>query len=145
MPENPKQYQIQNIYLCLNIRHDVNVAGGYLCSYRDTSATNKDSLETNSVHSDLTAHNNNQTQQSKSGIILLTYLLIYVSYGAEHFLRSCQLCSHSGTSHHFKEPEGSLPSSQEPSTVRQINPVHTIPSYISKIYFNIVHPPTSWS
>jgi hypothetical protein len=27
----------------------------------------------------------------------------------------------------------------------QIDPVHTIPSYLSKIYFNIVHPPTSWS
>jgi hypothetical protein len=27
----------------------------------------------------------------------------------------------------------------------QINPIHTIPSCLSKIYFNIVHPPTSWS
>jgi hypothetical protein len=27
----------------------------------------------------------------------------------------------------------------------QFNPVPTIPSYISKIHFNIVHPPTSWS
>jgi hypothetical protein len=27
----------------------------------------------------------------------------------------------------------------------QINPVHTIPSYLSKIHFNIAHPPTSWS
>jgi hypothetical protein len=27
----------------------------------------------------------------------------------------------------------------------QINPIHTIPSYLSKIHFNIVHPPTSWS
>jgi hypothetical protein len=27
----------------------------------------------------------------------------------------------------------------------QINPIHNIPSYFSKIYFNIVHPPTSWS
>jgi hypothetical protein len=26
-----------------------------------------------------------------------------------------------------------------------INPVHTTPSYLSKIYFNIVHPTTSWS
>jgi hypothetical protein len=29
---------------------------------------------------------------------------------------SCQLCSYSRTSQHFKEPEGSLPCSQEPST-----------------------------
>jgi hypothetical protein len=27
----------------------------------------------------------------------------------------------------------------------QIDRVHTIPSYLSKIYFNIVHSPTSWS
>jgi hypothetical protein len=26
----------------------------------------------------------------------------------------------------------------------QINPVHTIPSYLSKIQFNIIHPATSW-
>jgi hypothetical protein len=25
-----------------------------------------------------------------------------------------------------------------------INPIHTIPSYLSKIHFNIVHPSTSW-
>jgi hypothetical protein len=27
----------------------------------------------------------------------------------------------------------------------QIDPIPTIPSYLSKIHFNIVHPPTSWS
>ncbi|PNF43392.1 hypothetical protein B7P43_G13912 [Cryptotermes secundus] len=27
----------------------------------------------------------------------------------------------------------------------QINSIHTISSYISKIHFNIVHPPTPWS
>jgi hypothetical protein len=27
----------------------------------------------------------------------------------------------------------------------QIDSAHTIPSYLSKIYFNIVHSPTSWS
>jgi hypothetical protein len=27
----------------------------------------------------------------------------------------------------------------------QIDPIHSIPSYLSKIHFNIVHPPTSWS
>jgi hypothetical protein len=26
-----------------------------------------------------------------------------------------------------------------------VNPIHSIPSYLSKIHFNIVHPPTSWS
>jgi hypothetical protein len=38
------------------------------------------------------------------------------THGAEPFLRSRQLCSYSGTSQHFMEPEGSLPCSQEPST-----------------------------
>jgi hypothetical protein len=26
-----------------------------------------------------------------------------------------------------------------------MNPIHAIPSYLSKIHFNIVHSPTSWS
>jgi hypothetical protein len=46
------------------------------------------------------------------------------------------------------EPEGSSPCSQEPSLVpilSQINPIHTIPSYLSQIHFHIAHPPTSWS
>jgi hypothetical protein len=29
--------------------------------------------------------------------------------------------------------------------LNQINPIHTITFYLSKIRFNIVHPPTSWS
>jgi hypothetical protein len=45
------------------------------------------------------------------------------------------------------EPEDLLPRSQEPSTGSypepdQSNPYHPI---LSKIHFNIVHPPTSWS
>jgi hypothetical protein len=27
----------------------------------------------------------------------------------------------------------------------QINPVHTTPSFLPKIHFNIIHPPMSWS
>jgi hypothetical protein len=41
------------------------------------------------------------------------YLL---TYGAEPFLRSRQLCSYSRTYQYFMEPDGSLPCSQEPST-----------------------------
>jgi hypothetical protein len=37
------------------------------------------------------------------------------------------------------QPNNSLP------LKLNIRPIHTIPSYISKIHFNIVHPPTSWS
>jgi hypothetical protein len=29
--------------------------------------------------------------------------------------------------------------------LNQINPIQTIPSYLSKIHFNIVHPPMPWS
>jgi hypothetical protein len=39
-----------------------------------------------------------------------------LTYGAEPYLRSRQLCSHSRTSQHLLEPDGSLPCSQEPST-----------------------------
>jgi hypothetical protein len=43
----------------------------------------------------------------------------------------------------FKEPEGSSPCSQEPSAGPSPEPLrsspHTIPSYLSKIHFNIVH------
>jgi hypothetical protein len=45
------------------------------------------------------------------------------------------------------EPEDSLPCSQEPSTgpypeLDRRSPYHPIPSYLSQISFNIVHPPT---
>jgi hypothetical protein len=39
-----------------------------------------------------------------------------LTYGAEPFLRNCQLCSCTRTSQHFMEPEGSLSCSQQPST-----------------------------
>jgi hypothetical protein len=42
--------------------------------------------------------------------------LYLLTYGAEPFLRSRKLCSHSRTSQHFMEPEGSSPCSQEHST-----------------------------
>jgi hypothetical protein len=84
------------------------------------------------------------------GISSSTLVTHSLTHGAEPFLRSCQLCTYSRTSQHFMEPVGSLPCSQEPSTgpypePDQSNLYHPILSYLSKIHFNIVHPPTSWS
>jgi hypothetical protein len=61
------------------------------------------------------------------------------THGAGPFLRRCQLCSHSRAFYRFMEHESSLPHSQEPSTGPCPDPIHTIPSYLSKIHFNIVH------
>jgi hypothetical protein len=67
-----------------------------------------------------------------SGVCTVNTLPCYsLTHGAEPFLRSCQLCSHSRTSQHFIEPEGPLPCSQEPSTGSypeqdQSNPYHPI-------------------
>jgi hypothetical protein len=67
-----------------------------------------------------------------------------LTHGAEPFLRSCQFelpsvlwnpNVHYGV--HKRPPPVPIPS--------QIDPIPTIPSYLSKIHFNIVHPPTSWS
>jgi hypothetical protein len=71
-----------------------------------------------------------------------------LTHGPGPFLRNRQLCSHSRTSQQFMEHESSLSCSQEPSTgpyPSQIDLIHTITSYLSQIYFRIVHPPTSWS
>jgi hypothetical protein len=57
------------------------------------------------------------------------------------------LGSHSRTSQHFMEPKGSIPYSQEPYTgpypeAYQSNPHYSI---LSKIHFDTVDPPMSWS
>jgi hypothetical protein len=75
-----------------------------------------------------------------------TNMISGLTYGAEPFLRSCQLFSHSRVSQHFMEPEVSLPCSTGPYPESDCSsPYHFILSYLSKIYFNIAHPPTSWS
>jgi hypothetical protein len=45
------------------------------------------------------------------------------------------------------EPEGSFPCSQEPYTDTYPDPDQSSPYHpiLSKIHFNIIHPPTSWS
>jgi hypothetical protein len=58
---------------------------------------------------------------------LLTYLL---TYGAEPFLRSHQLCSHSRTSQHFMEPEGCLPN-QYSTFILSLDIMYTKPTIVS--------------
>jgi hypothetical protein len=62
------------------------------------------------------------------------------THGAEPFLRSWQLCSHSRTSQRFMEPEGSLPLSQETSTGPYPEPARSnlYPPILSK--YDIVLP-----
>jgi hypothetical protein len=83
------------------------------------------------------------------GFVVRTRVRLYNSYllthGAEPFLRSRQLCSHPRTSQNFMEPEGSIPCSQEPSTSPYPEPYQSNTHHLSKIHFNIVRPPTSWS
>jgi hypothetical protein len=55
------------------------------------------------------------------------YLL---THGTELFLRSRQLCSHSRTSQHFMEPEGSLPCSKEPSICPYPEPYRPNPYHL---------------
>jgi hypothetical protein len=70
--------------------------------------------------------------------------LFSLTHGAEAFLRSRQLCSHSSTSQHFMEPEGSLPCSQETSTglypePDQSNPYPSHPLSLRSILILFTH------
>jgi hypothetical protein len=79
-------------------------------------------------------------------LILNSALPTYLFRELSPFLEAANCAVIQKIPRNFKEPEGSSPCSQEPSTVpylSQFDPVHTIPSYLSKIRFNIVHPPKS--
>jgi hypothetical protein len=64
-----------------------------------------------------------------------------LTHGAEPFLRSRQLCSHSRTFSILRNPNIHYRVHISPPLVpilSQINPIHITPSYLSKIHFNIV-------
>jgi hypothetical protein len=63
------------------------------------------------------------------GGLPVSFLHYSLTYWAESFLRSCQLCSHWRISQHFMEPEDSLPYSQEPSTGLHSEPDRSSPYY----------------
>jgi hypothetical protein len=99
----------------------------------------------------INARHSTQSRPSSSSCFqsLFPYDKYLLTYGAEPFLRSCQLCSHSENSqeilrnskvHHRVHKSPPLV-----PILSQFNSVPTIPTYLSKIHFNIVHPPTSWS
>jgi hypothetical protein len=67
-------------------------------------------------------------KESVSFVLKVSYpysSLYLLTYGAEPFLKSRQLCSPSRTSQHFMEPEVSIPCSQEPSTGLYPEPYHS--------------------
>jgi hypothetical protein len=71
-----------------------------------------------------------------------------ILHGAEPFLRSRQLCSYSRTYQILLNPNVLYHVHKNPPLVpilSQIDAVHTTPSYLYKIHFNIMYPPTSWS
>jgi hypothetical protein len=80
----------------------------------------------------------------KADVDLLTYLLTELSpsWEAANFAATQELPSilWDPKVHHRVHKSPPLVPIQS-----QIDLVHTTPSYLSKIYFNVVHPPTSWS
>jgi hypothetical protein len=75
----------------------------------------------------------------------LTYLLTYKD---EPFLRSCQFAATRELPSILWNPKVPYCVHKRPPLVpilSQIDPAHTITAYLSKIYFNIVHSPMSWS
>jgi hypothetical protein len=71
-----------------------------------------------------------------------------LAHRAEPFLRSRQLRSHSRVPSILRNPTVHYRIHKSHTLVpvlSQINSIHNIPVYLSKIHFNIVHPPTSLS
>jgi len=70
---------------------------------------------------------------------LLTYLLIYLLYGAESFLRSYPVFSQSRNSLYFTEHEGSLLNPQVPATCPYPQPARPT-SHFLKMHLIIILP-----
>jgi hypothetical protein len=87
------------------------------------------------------------SNQSSSFIQVVSSSITTETQGAEPFLRSRKFCSYSRIYQHYTETKGSLPCSEEHSTSPYPEPDQSSPYHpiLSTIYFNIIHPSTSWS
>jgi hypothetical protein len=93
----------------------------------------------------------NKTSTPGDYPILILITLAYITKYSMELSPASEAVSCASTQHFPNNvwiPEVYNPVQKIPSLVpilNQINSVYTIPSYLSKIHFNIIHPHTSWS
>jgi hypothetical protein len=81
----------------------------------------------------------------KNGSRMSAFTKNSLAYGAEPFLRRCHCAATQKISSILWHPKVHYRVQESPPLVPILSQIHTIPSYLSEIHFNIVHPPTSWS